>query len=180
MLSRAGRRNFSNGMLVPGRDTGRRWEEHRAGASRVAIRSGGWASGGRMSGDRQGRGGVSGAVQGLPVRGGAFDVLAGAAVDVPRLLVRDLADSFGGEADYEAAGRELTILRDDGAGGDDGARAYLGAVENGCAHPDQAPVPHLAAVDDGVVPDHAPLADYGGETGVCVQHAAVLDVRPRA
>src|SRR5918998_2498981 len=129
-----------------------------------------------MRGDGQGRGGLLGGFQGPPVRGGAFDVLAGAAFDLGGLLVRDLAGSFGGDADYEASGRELAVLRDDGAGGDDGARAYLGAVEDGCAHPDQAPVTHLAAVDDGVMPDHAPLANYGRETGVCVQHAAVLDV----
>ena len=45
-----------------------------------------------------------------------------------RLLVRDLAGTLRRDADYEASGRELAVLRDDGAGGDDGARAYLRAV----------------------------------------------------
>ena len=66
------------------------------------------------------------------------------------------------------------------AGGDEGSRAYLGAVEDRCPHPDQAPVPHLAAVDDGVVPDHAPLPDRRREPGVGVEDAAVLDVCPGA
>src|SRR5918998_131755 len=120
------------------------------------------------------------AMQRIPVGGGAFYVLAGAAFHVPRLLFGDLTDAFGRDADDQAAGRELAVLRDDGAGGDDGARAYLRAVEDGRPHPDQAPVPHLAAVDDGVVPDHAPLPDRRREPGVGVEDAAVLDVRPRA
>src|SRR3712207_581492 len=120
------------------------------------------------------------AVQRIPVGGGAFDVLAGAALYVLCLLFCYVAGSFGRDADDQAAGRELAVLRDDGAGGDDGAGTYLRAVEDGRAHPDQAPVPDLAAVDDGVVADHAPLAERRRETGVCVEDAAVLDVSPGA
>src|SRR4028119_1377601 len=120
------------------------------------------------------------APQGLPVGGGAFDVLAGAAFYVPILFFGDLAYTLGGEAYDQGAGRELAVLRHDGAGGDDGARAYLRAVEDGGAHPDQAPVTHLAAVDDSVVPDHASLADGRRETGVGMKDAAVLNVRPGA
>src|SRR5918998_1958914 len=116
------------------------------------------------------------AMQRIPVGGGAFYVLAGAAFHVPRLLFGDLTDAFGRDADDQAAGRELAVLRDDGAGGDDGARADLRAVEDRRSHPDQGPVSDLAAMHDGVVPDHAPLADHGRETGVGVEDATVLDV----
>jgi hypothetical protein len=49
------------------------------------------------------------------VGGGAFDVLAGAAFYLPGLFFGDLAGAFGGEADDQAAGRELAVLRYDGA-----------------------------------------------------------------
>jgi hypothetical protein len=68
------------------------------------------------------------------------------------------------------------ILRHQSSCGDDGALAYTGAVEDCCSHPYQTSLPYLASVHDGLVADDALVTHYGGVAGVCVQHAAVLDV----
>src|SRR5918997_7213043 len=108
--------------------------------------------------------------------GGALDVGPHASGYVLRLFLRHLAGLLGGDTDYEAAGGEPASFGDEGAGGHDRALAYLRPVEDPGAHPDEAAVLYLAPVHDRVVADNAVIADYSRVTGVCVQHAAVLDV----
>src|SRR5215210_624938 len=110
------------------------------------------------------------------MRCGPLDVLAHATGYVFRLLLAHVLHGLGGDAYYEAAGRVLLALWDEGAGGDYGPLAYLRAVEDGGAHAYEAAFLYLAAVHDGPVADDAVVTDDSREAGVGVQDAAVLDV----
>src|SRR5215210_8932769 len=101
--------------------------------------------------------------------GGAFDVLAGAALDVRRLLIGYVANRLGRDADYEALGRELAALGNDGARCDDGAVADLRTVEDGRAHANEAVVSDLTPVHDRVMADDAALADDRRIAGIRMQ-----------
>ena len=96
--------------------------------------------------------------------------------DVCALLFANVFDALGGDADDQTTGREFLVLGHQSAGGDDGALAYLRAVEDGGAHAYEAAVRYLAAVDDGLVADDAIVAHDSRVAGIGVQYAAVLDV----
>src|SRR5215211_8507397 len=110
------------------------------------------------------------------MRCGALDVRAHTAGYVLRLLLRYLTGALGGDADDEAAGRIFLPFRYERPGGDDGAFAYMDAVEDRGAHSYRSTIPYLAPVHDSPVADDAIVAHYGRVAGVGVQHAAVLDV----
>src|SRR5215208_367204 len=114
------------------------------------------------------------------MRSGALDVLPGAALYVCGLLLAQVAYAFRRNADYAAVGRELASLGDDGARGDYRAFTDLRAVEDSGAHADEAIVLDLTPVHDCLVADHTPLAHDSRVARVSVEHATVLDVRPRS
>jgi hypothetical protein len=63
------------------------------------------------------------------------------------------------------------------SGGDDGAGADVGSVEDDCAHSDEDFVLQGAAVDGGVVADGAEVADEDGmEVFHAVEDGTVLNV----
>ena len=81
------------------------------------------------------------ASQRLPGGRGSLDVLARTAGDFSSLLLAHVADTLGRDADYEAAGRKLAALGDDGARGDYGACIDVRAVEDGTGPIQLAPMP---------------------------------------
>ena len=108
--------------------------------------------------------------------GGALDVGTNTTSYVLGLLLAHVFHALGGDADYEAAGRELLVFRDQSTCGDDRTFAYPRPVEDGCAHTDEAPIPYLAPVHYSLVADNAVLADNRRVAGVGMQYAAVLDI----
>ena len=91
------------------------------------------------------------------------------------LLLTNVFDALGRNSDDQTTRREFLILRHQSAGGHDGAFAYLRAVEDRGAHPDEAALSDLAAVHDGPVADDAVVSHDSRVAGVGVQDATVLD-----
>ena len=108
--------------------------------------------------------------------GGAFHVGSDTTGDVCGLFFANVFDTLRRDTDYEAAGRVLLSLWDEGAGGHYGAIPYLRPVQDGGAHAYEAALPYLAAVHDRVVAHDALVADDGRVARVGVQDAAVQDV----
>ena len=85
--------------------------------------------------------------------GCALDVRADALGYACRLLVANVLRVLGGDAHYQATGRELLIFRHQSAGGDDGTLAYLRTVQNDRPHAYKATVSYLATVHDRFMAD---------------------------
>jgi hypothetical protein len=97
--------------------------------------------------------------------------------DEGAVFVFELTAEFGGDAGPEGSGRNDSVLGYDCAGGDDGAGADAGVVEDGCAHADDHFIFNNAAVDGGIVADGDPIADVNGiKAALAVEDGAVLDV----
>jgi hypothetical protein len=92
------------------------------------------------------------------------------------LLFANIFDTLGRDTDDQAMWWEFLVLRHQSTGGHDGTFAYLRAVEDRGAHPDEAAVSDLAAVHDGPVADDAVFSHDSRIAGVGVQDATVLDV----
>jgi hypothetical protein len=119
---------------------------------------------------------ASAALQGLSVGGCTFHVGFDTTSNVCGLLVANVFDTLGRNSDDQTTRREFLILRHQSAGGHDGAFAYLRAVEDRGAHPDETAVSDLAAVHNGPVADDAVVSHESRVARVGVQDAAVLDV----
>jgi hypothetical protein len=96
------------------------------------------------------------------------------------LLRRERTDDFARQAHHERSGGDYGAFSDDGADGYQTVAANLGTVHNDGVHADYHVVANPCAVDRRGVSDGHPVAQDTGETGIGVQHAVVLDVRPAA
>jgi hypothetical protein len=106
-----------------------------------------------------------------------IDVVLSVFEDEFAVFVAELTAEFAGDAGPEGAGRDDSVLGEDGTGGDDGAFADAAVVEDGDAHADEAGVFDDAAVDGGIVADGDPVADGDRvEVALAVKDAAVLDI----
>jgi hypothetical protein len=108
---------------------------------------------------------------------GVVEVVGGVVADECEVFLGGRAADFAWEPGYEGAGWDARAFGYEGPGGNDAARADVGAVEDDRPHADQDVVFQGAAMDGGVVADGAAVAD---EDGVEVPHAvkdgAVLNV----
>ena len=85
--------------------------------------------------------------------GCALDVRADALDNVCGLFVANVLRVLCGNAHYQATGRELPVLRYQGAGGDDGTLTYLRTVQDDRPHAYKATVSYLATVHDRFMAD---------------------------
>ena len=97
--------------------------------------------------------------------------------DVGDLRVRQLANDFGGRAHDERAGRDPHIFRHQGVRAHDTARADHGAVENGCAHADQAFIFHRTGMQNGAMAYRDQASNADGPIFRQMDDGSVLDVR---
>ena len=94
--------------------------------------------------------------------------------------VRPALEDLGRHPQGQRARRHDHVVRDDGIGADRRAPADHGPVQDDAARPGQRVVLERASLEVGQVPDHAAVADDGGETRAGVDDRAVLDGGPRA
>jgi len=108
---------------------------------------------------------------------GVFQVIVGVHPDKVKVGLGEGAADLGGDTGDQRMGWDLHALRDNSAGGHNGAAADVCSVEHNRAHADKDFVLQGASVDGGVVSDSAHIADDDGVQELhSVQDGAILDV----
>ena len=98
--------------------------------------------------------------------------------DLLYLLLAQGPDDRARSAHDERVGRDLLVLREQGARADDAVFAYLDVVHDDRPHAHEHPVRDAAAVDDGAVADGDLPAYLDGVDRRRVQETVVLDIGP--
>jgi hypothetical protein len=83
-------------------------------------------------------------------------------------------------AHYHASVGDYCIRHEHRTRGDQAAFADFATVQNDRTDPDQSPVPHPTAVNNGSVPDGHVVANIEGHVARGVQDRTVLDIDPTA
>src|SRR4051812_6728464 len=95
-----------------------------------------------------------------------FNITPGPLRDFFLLFDREWPNNFGGGTEHKGARRDFHPESNERVRANDGAGAYLRAIEHNRTHADEHFVVDLTSVHDGAVADRNELAEQGGKGGI--------------